>query len=467
MTTAYQEMLARAVERHRAGDVDAAETQYREALALAPEQPGAAVMLGTLLRQAGRLDEAQTLTTEALETSPTDPALHHSLGLCLCEVGRPREGVASFQRALELAPEQVPSAYNLASALEDCGDLKAACDAYRRTIRLAPQLAQAHYNLGGLLTRMGDLDGAEASYRAAVRIDPEYAKALNNLGNVLRARKTQRDLGEAISLYTRATQIDGADADAWCNLGLAHNAYGDRDEALDAFDCCLRLQPNHATASHMAAALRGDTTVAPPDAFVAALFDDYAADFEAHLTGELGYAVPEKLSELLLRQRASDEPMSKALDLGCGTGLFGARLRPMTGWLGGIDLSSKMIEVARGKALYDELETCGIEAYLEGTEHRFDLIAASDVLVYCGELRRIFALVAAQLEPGGLFVFSTEVLDDADFALRQTGRYAHSRAYIEACARGAGLSVVEHERTVIRKNYDAPLDGYLFVLRLV
>ena len=41
------------------------------------------------------------------------------------------------------------------------------------------------------------------------------------------------------------------------------------------------------------------------------------------------------------------------LDLGCGTGLAGVAFRPHVDWLVGVDLSPKMIEEARRKALYD------------------------------------------------------------------------------------------------------------------
>ena len=50
------------------------------------------------------------------------------------------------------------------------------------------------------------------------------------------------------------------------------------------------------------------------------------------------------------------------LDLGCGTGLAGAAFRPHVDWLAGVDLSPKMIEVARAKGLYDRLAVADIGA---------------------------------------------------------------------------------------------------------
>ena len=52
------------------------------------------------------------------------------------------------------------------------------------------------------------------------------------------------------------------------------------------------------------------------------------------------------------------------LDLGCGTGLAGAAIRPFCDWLVGVDLSPAMIAKARQKGLYDRLEVGEIGAFL-------------------------------------------------------------------------------------------------------
>ncbi len=43
----------------------------------------------------------------------------------------------------------------------------------------------------------------------------------------------------------------------------------------------------------------------------------------------------------------------RGVDLGCGTGLMGLLLRPLVGYLEGVDLSSGMVDKAHGKGCYD------------------------------------------------------------------------------------------------------------------
>src|SRR6202030_2251488 len=64
-----------------------------------------------------------------------------------------------------------------------------------------------------------------------------------------------------------------------------------------------------------------------PRQVVVALFDDYAERFDDHVVGTLKYRVPDLLFDAVARfvpPRALD-----VLDVGCGTGLAGARFRPL------------------------------------------------------------------------------------------------------------------------------------------
>lgn len=76
-----------ALERQRAGDLTAAETGYREALQLAPQNPDCLHMLGVICHQTGRQQEALTLILEALEaTAWKVDAMRHNIGLVIAQM---------------------------------------------------------------------------------------------------------------------------------------------------------------------------------------------------------------------------------------------------------------------------------------------------------------------------------------------------------------------------------------------
>ncbi|MDA0238941.1 MAG: methyltransferase domain-containing protein [Proteobacteria bacterium] len=156
---------------------------------------------------------------------------------------------------------------------------------------------------------------------------------------------------------------------------------------------------------------------------------------------------------------------ARLLDLGCGTGLVGKHLAPYTDELVGVDLSPNMLEIADQKGIYTELSESDVLTYLNSAASRsFDLITAADVFVYVGALTDVFRQVARVLRPGGLFAFSIEKLGVGSFEISLSGRYKHSRAYIEDLANRFGFTQAHLEEVIIRQEFDNSIEGYLVCL---
>ena len=129
-----------------------------------------------------------------------------------------------------------------------------------------------------------------------------------------------------------------------------------------------------------------------------------------------------------------------------------------------------MIDQARRKGLYDALHVDDIVEYLErraGREPNFDLIAAADAFAYVGKLEAVFGAVRSRLAVGGLFAFSVESLAEGGFALRQSGRYAHSDGYIRRLARESGFAVAGRQNVTIRTESKVGIEGAMFALARV
>ncbi len=88
------------------------------------------------------------------------------------------------------------------------------------------------------------------------------------------------------------------------------------------------------------------------------------------------------------------------VDLGCGTGLMGERLRPIATFLEGCDISAAMLKKAEAKGVYDRLFKADLQSLVLPAGEA-DLVTAADVFMYVGALERIVATVAVGLSPGG------------------------------------------------------------------
>jgi predicted TPR repeat methyltransferase len=215
----------------------------------------------------------------------------------------------------------------------------------------------------------------------------------------------------------------------------------------------------------MLAALEGRTTEIAPRAYVRDVFDRYAPIFETQLVEELDYQAPRHLRAAVARRR--EKGFGVALDLGCGTGLVGTAFVDMVETWHGVDLSPGMIGEAASKDCYESLHVDDIVDFLDGGTGdvaRFDLITAGDVFIYIGNLAPTFAAVRARIAPDGVFAFSVEVSDDADYVLCPTGRYAHAEHYIRALAAENGFDVEACDRVTLRREHDQPVTGLVFVL---
>lgn len=65
--------------------------------------------------------------------------------------------------------------------------------------------------------------------------------------------------------------------------------------------------------------------------------------------------------------------------------------------------------------------------------------------------------------PHACFVFSTEEALEQDFVLRPTGRYAHSRSYIERLAAANGFVLAASRSIDLRMEGQQAIKGDLFV----
>ncbi|TIM63112.1 MAG: methyltransferase domain-containing protein [Mesorhizobium sp.] len=154
-----------------------------------------------------------------------------------------------------------------------------------------------------------------------------------------------------------------------------------------------------------------------------------------------------------------------ALDLGCGTGLMGERLRPIVDRLEGYDISSSMLRKARAKGIYDKLSKSDLQ-HFSRPGSKADLVVAADVFIYVGALERIVGAVADSLVDEGLFAFSVETLAGGDdFALLPSRRYAHSVAYVRRVLADSGFAILSLESTTIRHDRGEPVGGLAVIAR--
>ncbi|CAN7180809.1 methyltransferase domain-containing protein [Mesorhizobium amorphae] len=269
----------------------------------------------------------------------------------------------------------------------------------------------------------------------------------------------------AAELLLGALKLAPQWAAGWFRLGEMHEAAAP-DKAAQAWSMALTLEPTDRLGAALKLQLIGKapSATAPPSAFVEMLFDHYAESFEESLVDKLGYRLPEFLD--LAVRRARPGRFRLVLDLGCGTGLMGQRLRPIADRLEGYDISAAMLKQARAKGVYDLVAKADLQDF-SYARPKADLVVAADVFIYVGALDRVISRIAGLLAGDGLFAFSVETLvGEGGFALQPSRRYAHSHAYVGQVLAANGFSVLSMDPTVIRLDRSQPVEGLAVVAAL-
>jgi len=277
-----------------------------------------------------------------------------------------------------------------------------------------------------------------------------------------------RDHGKIQTAYLcarRAVELSPDDAEVWCAMAELAHIVGQRQQARIGYEKYLESHPDDAEVQHILTALRDEAPPARvPDACIQQLYKKFSAFYESNMVDTLDYQAPERLGEMLQAVMA-DRSGLKVLDLGCGTGLSGLRLKPRASRLTGVDLSPEMVEHARARAIYDSLHVGEITAWLADCQERYDLIVACDTLIYFGDLAPVIRAAKSRLADDGVLAFSVERGAVHPYQLTDSGRYAHHKDSIAALAADAGMELLRLEEGFLRMEYGSEVTGLIAAMR--
>ncbi|TFW05289.1 tetratricopeptide repeat protein [Oxalobacteraceae bacterium OM1] len=182
-----ERLFHEALRRMETGDVSAAESALRAALAHAPAFAEAHANLGLLLHRARRAAEAEQAYLLAATLQPDASRIHLNFGNLLADSGRAAEAEARYRRALDVDPGG----------------------------------ADAWSALGALLASSGRTAEAEACLRQALTLEPAHAGAAFNLAYVLLREARYAEGWQRLEARPPMPQPSGLQAERWRGEALA------------------------------------------------------------------------------------------------------------------------------------------------------------------------------------------------------------------------------------------------------
>ncbi|MBX3695618.1 MAG: tetratricopeptide repeat protein [Steroidobacteraceae bacterium] len=207
-----------AAAQYAGGDFPRALATIREALAVAPDDPGSLNMQGAILAAMGRADAALRAFDRAIVLSPGFlPALGNR-ATALLDLERPFDALAAFDRVIGLAPDHLEARLARADLLRRAGRLTAALQDLEHVLQLDPTHPVALQNSASILHMRGELEPALARFERlleGLRGEPAAAATFDYaLGMAVSCRRSLCDWNGMAELERRVTErvLGGASA---------------------------------------------------------------------------------------------------------------------------------------------------------------------------------------------------------------------------------------------------------------
>ncbi len=188
----------------RAGNVEAAQQAFEQAIRTRPEMPSAYNNLGNILRRQNRLQDAEFAFLRSIALDPFDTSGLINLSRLYWNQGRYGEATVLLRNATRVKPDEPEAWRALGQLLVEMSQTQESLTIFRKLLELAPRDAEAHMELAKVHHELRQWSEAEAAYRRALELDPNLSAAHANFAFLL---SDQGLTAEARQHYSRAYDL--------------------------------------------------------------------------------------------------------------------------------------------------------------------------------------------------------------------------------------------------------------------
>ncbi len=404
--------------------------------------------LTQLYMQKNNWEKAWNSVVCAKNLNPASDEIRVLLALLSLHDDKKENAKIYFAKAEILNPNNIDALLGLADINSQENNFEEAEKRYKRVLELDANNFDAHNNYAEMLQRAKRTSEALEEYRNAVIINPKSAEVSNNLAMIL------KDLGEydeALGLLFNALSYKPNLDEISINISecLISLAEVDRKKACEIAENWIKSYPNNEFARHMSSALKGEN-IENNKVYAEKLFDHFADNYELVIKN-LDYSAP------MVMARIAGSLEGCIVDLGCGTGLVGEALKNNRNKLIGVDISKKMLDIAKNKGVYEKLVQSDVVEYLQNNND-FDWVVAADVLGYIGDISEIIKSIKNKK-----ILLSIEMSDEeSKYTIQPNGRYKHNPQYVENLLIDNGFDDITKECFVLRTENGKPVNGMIF-----
>jgi tetratricopeptide (TPR) repeat protein len=216
---------------------------YNEALAIDPAYVNALQNKANALYELGLFSDAIQVSDEVFRQEGLTAAMWSNRGVLLEALGRREEALGAFDRALSLDPQLALAAINKGTLLSIAKRNTEALDIFLKALLIEPENEVLLVNLGVVYHRLHMLTQAREIFEKVLLLHPGAKNVKVNLAGVV---AFLGDTERGLDLLSEISDEDTMAFQAWHNRGSIYAQQQRREEAMQAYDHALALNPRHA-----------------------------------------------------------------------------------------------------------------------------------------------------------------------------------------------------------------------------
>ena len=253
----WEVLYLNAVLESREADSSAARAHLERSISLNPDSPEPHAQLGTILSQLGELPAAKEQLEKAIALGDNEPETRYSLAMVFKRLGNPAKAQQMLQAYQQLNNARADKVQAAGKAEEGDqamagGAAAQAASLYRDAVASDPDEPLLYYKLSKALDKTKDIAGEKTALRQAIQLNPNLAEAQNQMGYLA---IQEGDASQAESYFHAALHASPSYIGAWINLAATLASEAKWQDAKDALNHALEIDPDNGDARRLSRAI--------------------------------------------------------------------------------------------------------------------------------------------------------------------------------------------------------------------
>ncbi len=236
-----QKRFQKAIEYQKAGKLDAAATEYKAVLKVAPNFVPALNNLGLIYLQKQQAAQAEATFRKVLKVEPGNQFAQEQMPRILMARNKPAEALTYARKTAKAKPKDFNAQFMVGIIAVQAKNFQVAVDAFRSAAHIKPDDLGAQYNLGFAYIQMKKYAEGREYMNRILKKDPQNPQAIS-LASF--AAEKMGDTKGAVQYFEDAAKVMPDPVPALLSIARFYSAQKNDKKVEETFQRILKIDPN-------------------------------------------------------------------------------------------------------------------------------------------------------------------------------------------------------------------------------